>query len=261
MSLVIGGTRSGTMFMDNPTLRRDVHEIRSFDERELRYQRDFFVPMVIQGLKDNLQAGDIVAVVNYQGTYRLAANPDFWDHTILRDIIRPVGASLLLVGDNPSMSGRPPLCHINPQRCSINTVAMQYISQNNEDIIQFAAARPDVFAFTQSHLWSAPGQHFWGQVPGTMTNGYFDDNHLLSVGAHYIAPYLCSAILDIPNVSRLSGSICYDTPGFDNGFRRDCISYMAEGWCANGVVAPGFEWTAGAVHAFPEQNCCACGKR
>jgi len=53
---------------------------------------------------------------------------------------------------------------------------------------------------------------------------------------------------------------CQDTPGFSNGWRHDCASYVTNGWCADGAAVVGQEWTLGAGFLFPERHCCACGK-
>ena len=50
-----------------------------------------------------------------------------------------------------------------------------------------------VHVFDQYDLWldrDGKGSHL---IPGTLTNGYLDQNHLAPDGALYLAPYLCHA--------------------------------------------------------------------
>ena len=54
---------------------------------------------------------------------------------------------------------------------------------------------------------------------------------------------------------------CSDDPFWTNGQGKSCADYSKEGWCAGGRAAPGAEWTLGSQFAFPEERCCACGKR
>lgn len=55
------------------------------------------------------------------------------------------------------------------------------------------------------------------------------------------------------------GGNCTDTPGWANDHSFDCEAYAARGWCYGGALVSGQEWTGGAAHQFPEQNCCVCG--
>ena len=51
-----------------------------------------------------------------------------------------------------------------------------------------------------------------------------------------------------------------DTPFWENGHGHNCASYESQ-WCENGGARPGQEWTLGAKYHYPENNCCACGKK
>ena len=58
-----------------------------------------------------------------------------------------------------------------------------------------------------------------------------------------------------------------DTPNGYNGFiganggkGYTCADYVSKGWCANGGIVAGHEWSSGLVFKFPEGNCVACGK-
>jgi len=55
----------------------------------------------------------------------------------------------------------------------------------------------------------------------------------------------------------VSGFICEDTPGWDNGYGMGCDNYEDFRWCTDeGVV----EWSLGETYNFPETNCCICGR-
>jgi hypothetical protein len=158
-------------------------------------QQRHWVTNVIGALQVHMQPGDVLAVMNFKGDLRLAAASNFWEQTILRDTLRPRNASLFLVGDNPVLSGRPTVCRSNHRLCQPRPDTMAAIREHDAERIQFAAERDDVFSFTQTQLWSE--NNFWGNVPGTATNAFYDTHHLLRVGAMYLAPYLCSSISDM----------------------------------------------------------------
>ena len=103
-------------------------------------------------------------------------------------------ASVVLFGDNPSLTGEPVRCKSNHDLCSLNAEADTRRRANDALILDFAAGRPNVFGFIQSDLWTPPsGESFWGNVPGTTTNAYYDSQHLLIAGAKYLSPYICTA--------------------------------------------------------------------
>ena len=62
---------------------------------------------------------------------------------------------------------------------------------------EFAAAHDDVYFWGQFALWGEgpPGEHLWGNVPGTTQRAYYDDSHLLmEVAEAYLWPYICSSL-------------------------------------------------------------------
>ena len=52
-----------------------------------------------------------------------------------------------------------------------------------------------------------------------------------------------------------------DTPGWKSTAQVDCDGYKRVGWCKDGKVVPGNEWTIGAAYNYPEKNCIVCGKK
>ena len=130
-----------------------------------------------------------------------AAFQDFpWLTTnMLEGVVRPNGATLLLFGDSPLLNHPPTLCHINHNLCRAMPRTTEGVlvgcPGGCEGLRAYASSQGnDVKVFLQSPLWEvAPGQHFWGNVPGTDTNAYYDTGHLLALGARYLSPYMCSA--------------------------------------------------------------------
>lgn len=148
----------------------------------------WWFPTLIQAMHDNLRPGDVVAIMNLRGLQNYN-----WLETTVLPQIRPTGASFLLLGDNPAFSEGGARCAVTQWLCH---VADAY-ETNDRDAVAFANANPDVYAFVQTGLWSrgAPGEHMWGQVPGTTMRAYSDDTHHLweDVAQAYLTPYFCSA--------------------------------------------------------------------
>eukprot|EP00933_Yihiella_yeosuensis_P038393 TRINITY_DN3232_c2_g1_i1.p1 TRINITY_DN3232_c2_g1~~TRINITY_DN3232_c2_g1_i1.p1 ORF type:complete len:317 (+),score=64.04 TRINITY_DN3232_c2_g1_i1:73-1023(+) len=74
-----------------------------------------------------------------------------------------------------------------------------------------------------------------------------------------------------------SPMVCRDTSLWTNGYTKckkfgfkaeqgctpggvNCEGYVAQGFCKDGAVVKGKEWTLGGRFNHPELNCCACGK-
>ena len=71
---------------------------------------------------------------------------------------------------------------------------------------------------------------------------------------------------------------CVDEPGWTNPWGKTCADYatpvppsdqgkpgphgfrLTGGWCEAGRLKPEAAWAGGAVHRWPERNCCACGR-
>lgn len=146
-----------------------------------------FLQATLSALRTNMKHGDVLCVMNNRG-YQ---DYEWLESVVLTGILQPRGATLLLLGDNPHLSHFPSLCHINHNLCSGQ---FQEGQASDNQLQSFAGRHTDVLVFLQTPLWTAPpGEHFWGNVPGTRTNAYYDTHHLLSVGALYLTPHLCSA--------------------------------------------------------------------
>ena len=85
-----------------------------------------------------------------------------------------------------------------------------------------------------------------------------------------VAIYKCTMIYRVCGNTRYSDCaniillllilVCLDTPFWENGHGHNCASYESQ-WCENGGARAGQEWTLGAKYHYPENNCCACGKK
>lgn len=138
----------------------------------------------LNALQANMRSGDVLCIINQHGWI----NYGWMSRSVLP--ILPAGAKVLLVGDNPFLSHTPAVCHGNHNLCS-----GIYPTEWDTQLQSFAAQHANVRALIQTPFWTAPpGQHFWGNVPGTTTNAYEDTHHLLPEGATYVQPFLCSAL-------------------------------------------------------------------
>ena len=167
------------------------------DESAVDGYQGTWLTRVLAALRANMQPGDVLAVVNVAGglTY-YETNPlhRWWREDVLRDTVRARNASLVLFGDNPFLNRPATTCRTNHNLCHTDGEQTALRASNDAALLAFADGQQDVHAFIQAHLWESPaGEHFWGQIPGTTANGYFDDGHLLAVGALYLWPYICSA--------------------------------------------------------------------
>lgn len=62
---------------------------------------------------------------------------------------------------------------------------------------------------------------------------------------------------------------CRDSPHWVNvdprwnftrqGGNLGCVAYERRGYCLDGKILPGSEWTGGMAYNHPERHCCACG--
>jgi len=162
-----------------------------------------WIPNELDALKANLQPGDALAVAQIGGLWDIGVSLEFLDNVVLPELIRPHGAHLVMIGDNPLIDRHgdvceaiPDLCHILPEARDFNELQRADVEAALTDFERRHAAQGDVHFFSQRRLWDegAPGEHLWGNVPGTTTRGYDDTNHLMvSVAVKYLGPYMCSA--------------------------------------------------------------------
>lgn len=104
--------------------------------------------------------------------------------------------------------------------------------------------------------WCAEGQVVAG-AEWTLGEKYKHPEQNCCVCGKGGAPTAAVAPLDLPAAAP---ALCTDTAAFDNGKGMSCAKYAENGWCADGKVVAGAEWTQGAQYKYPEQNCCVCGK-
>lgn len=168
---------------------------------------DMWVPVLVQGLQEQLQPGDAVAIAVHGAINYFDFLSDF-----LVGVLRPHGASLILFADNPQFTRPAPTCVVAPQLCEISPYAMslesygeslraEYVGITRAQMDQlnqnFAVSNDDVYFWQQFALWGEgpPDEHLWGNVPGTTQRAYYDDSHLLmDVAEGYLWPYLCSSL-------------------------------------------------------------------
>lgn len=161
----------------------------------------WWYPTLVDTLSANMRPGDGLVVVQLGALQSIG----FLRDTVLAQITRPNRASLIILGDNPLITRPAPTCKANPALCDISPWATDAGRDESaradveRSLAQFAedeAKSGDVFVWSQTSLWTsgAPGEHLWGNVPGTHVPGYYDTNHLLvDVAEAYLWPYLCAA--------------------------------------------------------------------
>lgn len=155
-----------------------------------------WVTNVVEALQANVQPGDALAIQTLGGLNNMA----FLEQTILQQVTRPRNASLVLLGDNPQITHPAPTCRAAPGLCSLSPKAGDRdltTADVEQTLSNFASQHDDVFFYSQAALWQGPpGEHLWGQVPGTVPSqpAFYDTHHLLvTVAEAYLWPYLCSA--------------------------------------------------------------------
>ena len=52
---------------------------------------------------------------------------------------------------------------------------------------------------------------------------------------------------------------CIDTKDWNPGYEKYDCNWYAKYWCKN--KKPTNEWVSGSKANYPEENCCACGKK
>lgn len=145
---------------------------------------------ILRALTANVHAGDVVAVLN------LAATNDYdWlESQLVHGLLRPRGASLLLLGDYPRLTGKTLYTGMGSP-VPVDDSKLDALLLAEAAAANFSSLHPAVFAFPQLRLWlSEDGRGGNNWIPGTSMNAYLDDNHLTVDGSRYLAPYLCSAL-------------------------------------------------------------------
>lgn len=144
---------------------------------------------ILAALRQHVRRGDVV--ITMSASWQSPGGDQWLQTNILEPILRPAGASLVMVSDNPQLSSPPTFCSRDLSRCHVlgwGTDTRRGSPKREAQMAAFARSHPDVYVFQQSKLWENSAA-----VPGTQTNAYFDDAHLNIEGALYLAPYFCNA--------------------------------------------------------------------
>ena len=152
-------------------------------------------------------------MLSLQSLSHTVAYADAEQLAFLKQTIIPMvaerGAKLVLMVDSPYLArpngGNTCIPPNNIQRCifteqDIRNHKMQRWQNPHATLYDYIdrfntlhEEYPDtVFVFNQLELWMANGRGS-NLIPGTMTNGFMDWEHLVPEGALYLWPYLCAA--------------------------------------------------------------------
>jgi len=162
-------------------------------------EQQIYVRRVLENLKRAVRRGDVLALVSLNGQN---TQGDAWlaEH-VIEPIIKPAGAKLLLISDNPELSAPPSTCMRDLSRCQLlhddewtsqEKSIYRRGAEREAQMERFAAQHAGhVYVFAQTALWrrAATG----AAVPGTRRLAFMDQHHLNNVGALYLSPYLCDA--------------------------------------------------------------------
>ena len=146
----------------------------------------FDEPAQVDDVLSRLEERDDLRLAGGEGDALLLARAPGEHGTLPKHTIHP------LLGDNARFNDGGARCSVTPWLCHVTDT----FDANDQLSVTFVQAHPEVFTFVQSGLWSrgAPGEHIWGQVPGTDQRAYGDTQHLWEDMAEaYLAPYFCSA--------------------------------------------------------------------
>jgi len=162
-----------------------------------------WIPHLLDALRTHLQPGDGLAVTQLGGLWDVGPSLSFLEDVVLKDVVRPRGAQLVIIGDGPNVDRSGDTCEAVHELCHFLGAARDFNplqkAQVEEALTALEARHADewdLHYFPQIELWTEgpPGEHLWGNVPGTGTRGLYDRQHLMvSVASKYLGPYLCSA--------------------------------------------------------------------
>jgi hypothetical protein len=189
----------------------------------------FYVDMykhVLTTLAANIQAGDVVVMSQVMGNWdgagvpvtALATGPatdiptmsliDVVEKDILTEIIEAKSGRLVIFGDWPYFNGEMGVQPAGDATTAVADVAKH--AQSQAVIETMVAAHPTTAAYfslvplfceTGTTLDStdtekAAGTCSWN-IPGTAINGFHNINHLTTVGALYMWPYICDQMTNL----------------------------------------------------------------
>jgi len=197
-------------------------------------------------LEQNVQAGDVVVVASIEYAVRsVDGHQPFWttEMAFWRNALIPMltarGAKLVFVGDTYAIRTTSRMC-ATPRRaahfCSYSESELGFgwgyrlahpgsITKREllSRVKDFARAYEGTFhIFDQTLDLFMVNGHGSNLVPGTSTNAYYDEDHLNTDGALYLAPYICAA---------------FDEWGFFTPRPAD-FPFAASSWRAGTAVGP-----------------------
>jgi hypothetical protein len=161
-----------------------------------------YVNMVKEVLLEELRDGDRVLVMTaaykFAANTKIAANVDFL-RSFRNDVITRKGASLLLLGDVPTLPIWGLSCRqqLSWSRCYTQMDAPENANHhaNTAALIRLAQETPRQVAVCDlSPFFCNSNGRCGAQVPGTNLLAYLDTGHLSTTGARYLWPHLCSCL-------------------------------------------------------------------
>jgi len=170
-------------------------------------------------LNQTVQAGDVVMAVtasfryywNWPGRESGVADQVAFLTQLNNEVLAPRGASLVVTDDVPYLQGRGTDCVLDPTPCetdptqilripshdspSHETYYLRGSSQSRNDMLvppltAFAASYPNVYFMQELYAPFCVGGTCHVVIPGTSTVGYYDDDHVNTAGALYLAPFM-----------------------------------------------------------------------
>ena len=155
-------------------------------------QGNMMLDVMLDMLRREVRRGDVVAIVQLAG--QSTEIDDYLERELVDPILKPRGAKLLRLSDNPALSAQPSTCSRQLSRCHlVHTPGSTPAREAQMDA--FAAKHPGtVYGFAQSGLWRDSAG---AAVPNTRFSAFREvtsgNTHLSYLGAFYLAPYLCGA--------------------------------------------------------------------
>ena len=139
-------------------------------------------------LRTHLMPGDLV-IIKHARWKNNGGNMNLL-RQLYTSILQPRGAKLVIVGDPAWLSRWARWCIYAPQNCYSPTTVVD----SNVLLAPLADEFPGNVLYISIWNLFCTTNHCQGQVPGTTTWAYFDNNHLTRAGGEYLGPYFCSAL-------------------------------------------------------------------
>ena len=158
---------------------------------------------VFEALQNQLQPCDVVVVHNHREKFYGFGLINAL--TALQNVVKAKGASLVILGDTPTLPARGTYCIDSPtspdasERCAYVWDApdspMLGDKQSDESsavAYNLLAQDESTYFFDMRSLLCTDDGHCGATVPGTSTLAFFDDHHITTAAAMYLWPFLCS---------------------------------------------------------------------